>query len=229
MVSPYLYLVGTIPDFEYPRNDLPAQIHFVGPILPDPPDDFDLPSWWADLEKGYPVVHVTQGTVATESNDLIVPTLSALAEAEVLVVATTGGKPVEAINLSPIPANARIETFIPYFRLLPHVDVMVTNGGYNGVQMALANGVALVTAGQTEDKPEVCARVEWAGVGINLKTKTPTPKQIRAAVQQLLSNPQYKARSQFFQTQMQQYNAPVRAAELLEQLATSKQPITTNA
>jgi UDP:flavonoid glycosyltransferase YjiC (YdhE family) len=30
---------------------------------------------------------------------------------------------------------------------------MVTNGGYGGVQAALANGVPLVVAGATEEKP----------------------------------------------------------------------------
>lgn len=42
------------------------------------------------------------------------------------------------------------------------------------MQMALAQGVPLVAARQSEDKPEVCTRIEWAGVGINLKTGKPT-------------------------------------------------------
>jgi hypothetical protein len=42
---------------------------------------------------------------------------------------------------------------------------MVTNGGYGGVQQALANGVPLVVAGDSEDKPEVAARVRWSGTG----------------------------------------------------------------
>ncbi|HEY9613231.1 glycosyltransferase [Allocoleopsis sp.] len=169
VVSPYLYLQGTVPAFEYPRSDLPLQVHFVGSFLSTPPADFISPSWWSDLQGDKPVVLVTQGTVATETDDLIVPTLQALADENVLVVATTGGQPTESIKLAQYPANARIESFIPYSHLLPHVDVMVTNGGYNGVQMALVNGVPLVVAGQTEDKPEVCARVEWSGVGINLQ------------------------------------------------------------
>ena len=40
---------------------------------------------------------------------------------------------------------------------------MVTNGGYGGVQQALANGVPLVVAGDSEDKPEVAARVAVVG------------------------------------------------------------------
>ncbi|MGV0027162.1 glycosyltransferase [Phormidesmis priestleyi] len=191
-LSPFLHLAGTVPEFEYPRRDLPTQVHFVGPMLSPIAIEFTPPTWWNDLKGSQPVVHVTQGTVATDSDALIVPTLWALAQEEVLVVVTTIGKSIESIPPDAIPANARIASFIPHSELLPDVDVMITNGGYNGVQMALAQGVPLVAAGRSEDKPEVCARIEWAGVGINLKTGKPTPQQIRSAVKKLLADHRYE-------------------------------------
>jgi len=69
----------------------------------------------------------------------------------VLVVATTGGQPIESIKLVQYPTNARIERFI---RITIFCDVMVTNGGYNGVQAVCGEWLPLVAAGQTEDKPE---------------------------------------------------------------------------
>ncbi|HEY9668950.1 MAG TPA: nucleotide disphospho-sugar-binding domain-containing protein [Coleofasciculaceae cyanobacterium] len=156
---------------------------------------------------------------------MIVPTLQALADEDVLIVATTGVQPVESLKLAQYPTNARIEPFIPHSQLLPHVDVMVTNGGYNGVQMALANGVPLVAAGQTEDKPEVCARIDWSGVGINLKTKTPTPAQIKNAVKKILSSPQYRQNAERMKADICHYDAPTISATLLEQLAATKQPV----
>ncbi len=224
VVSPYLYLQGTVPAFEYPRSNLPSQVHFIGPYLPEPPADFTPPVWWDDLKSGKPVVHVTQGTVATEADDLIVPTLQALADEDVLVVAATGGKPIENIK-APLPANARLERFIPYYHLLPHVDVMMTNGGYNGVQAALAHGVPLVAAGQTEEKPEICTRIEWAGVGINLKTKTPKPTQLKNAVKKILESPHYRQKAQLIQADIARYDTPSLSAKLLEQLAVTKQPV----
>ncbi|MBW4698495.1 MAG: glycosyl transferase, UDP-glucuronosyltransferase [Aphanocapsa lilacina HA4352-LM1] len=225
VTSAYLYLQGTIPAFEYPRSDLPAQVHFIGPLLPNPPAHFTAPTWWEQLRTHRPVVHVSQGTVATEPADLLVPTLRALEGENVLVVATTGGRPVEDVAFVPLPQNARVERFIAHYHLLPHVDVMVTNGGYNGVQMALAHGIPLVVAGKSEDKPEVAARVAWAGVGIDLKTKTPKPEQIRTAVKKLLSEPVYKDKAQLLQAEMARFDAPIQAVELLEQLAQSRQPV----
>jgi MGT family glycosyltransferase len=224
-ISPFLYLSPSIPEFEYPRRDLPPQVHFTGPLLPPTPDEFQPPAWWNDLADGRPVIHVTQGTVAINPTELLVPTLQALAHEDVLVIATTGGVPLDSLKLAFLPSNARIEPFISHAHLLPHVDVMVTNGGYNGVQMALSNAIPLVVAGQTEEKPEVAARVEWNKLGIDLKTRTPSPEQIRKAVKMLLTDMSYRTRAKEFQTKMQQYNAPVTAATLIEQLATTKQPV----
>lgn len=223
-ISPYLYLTGTVPSFEYPRCDLPAQVHFVGPLLASLYVEFVPPAWWADLETARRVVLVTQGTIATDINDLVLPTLKALADADLLVVATTGGVEPQDLNV-PIPANARVEKHIPFADLLPQVDLMISNGGFNGVQMALAQGIPLVVAGTSEDKPEICARVEWSGVGINLKTKSPDVEQIKAAVNRVLTDTSYRAKAQAIALEMEQFNRAQRGVELLEALVRTGQPV----
>lgn len=224
-VSPFLFLQGTTPAFEYPRSDLPPQVHFIGPFVPQRPATFTPPAWWEDLQNGRKVVLVTQGTVATNSDHLIAPTLRALADEDVLVVATTGGKPVESVKVDPIPRNARIEPFLSYHHLMPHIDAMVTNGGYGSVQLALSYGIPLVGAGGTEEKPEICTRVAWRGVGINLKTKTPTEAHIRDAVRRVLYEPQYRGRAREVQADFARHDPPTEAAELLEKLAETRRPV----
>lgn len=180
--------------FEYPRSDLAPNVHFVGPLTPAASDS-SVPAWWDDLDTDRPVVHVTQGTIANSDFDQLVgPTLEALAERDVLVVVSTGGRPVEALG-GRVPANARVARYLPYDRLLPRVDVMVTNGGYGGVQQALAAGVPLVVAGQTEDKVEVSARVGWTGAGVNLRTSTPSTEAVGQAVDRVLGEPSFRERA----------------------------------
>lgn len=220
---PFLHIAGTVPSFEYPRRDLPPQVHFIGPLLPESPAGFVSPAWWGEMNGEKQVVLVTQGTVATEQSDLIEPALIALGNKDVLIVVTTGGK--QASEMKNLPENVRVEPFLPYAALLPHVDVMVTNGGYGGVQFALAHGVPLVVAGKSEDKADVCARVEWAKVGINLRTKTPTPQQIGNAVKKVLDDPIYGANARGIQAEMAQYDGPNIAVDLLEKLASTGKPI----
>ena len=172
------FLQETVAGFEYPRSDLAPSVRFVGPILAPPAQSFEEPSWWGELESGRPVVHVTQGTLDNaDLGRLLFVTTRALAHDDLLVVATTGGPDPEPLRRG-LPANVRLERFVPHDLLLPHADVMVTNGGYGGVQQALANGVPLVVAGDSEDKPEVAARVQWSGAGINLHTGRPSPAMV---------------------------------------------------
>ena len=181
------YLQATVAGFEYPRSDLAGTVRYVGPILAPPSQSFERPAWWNELDGGRPVVHVTQGTLDNaDLGRLLLRTTHALAHDNLLVVATTGGPDPETIRRD-LPANVRLERFVPHDVLLPHVDVMVTNGGYGGVQQALANGVPLVVAGDSEDKPEVAARVQWSGTGINLHTGRPSPAMVGRAVRRVLA------------------------------------------
>jgi MGT family glycosyltransferase len=223
LISPYLHLQGTTPAFEFPYSDLPAQVHFVGPMLPPMPSEFVQPHWWPELDSGRPVVHVTQGTVATDVKELVLPTIQALAGEEVLVVATTP----ENNALGALPANVRLESMIPHSLLLPHVDAMVSNGGYNGVKIALAYGVPLVVAGASEDKPEVGSRVAWSGAGINLKTGSPAPEQLRQAVLEVLQDPSYRQNARSIQSDFARYDSPSKAVHLLEKLVQTQRSVVT--
>ena len=188
------YLQLTVPSFEFPR-DFPASVHFVGrpPIIPG---QAPLPPWAHELDGSRKVVLVTQGTLANHNFGLLIgPTLAALAnEPDLLVVATAGGRPVDAIP-GPIPANARLAQYLPFEWILPKADVFVTNGGYGSVNQAMSFGIPLVTAGLTEDKADVNARVAWSGVGIDLATNEPTPQALREAVRTVLDRPTYRRRA----------------------------------
>jgi UDP:flavonoid glycosyltransferase YjiC (YdhE family) len=214
-----LYMQLTVPGFEYPRSDLIPHAHFIGIMPAATPQGWTPPAWWGELDGSRPVVHVTQGTVANENPDLIAPTLEALADEDVLVVVSTGGRAVEHMHLGPLPANARVETFLSYPDLLPRTTVMVTNGGYSGTQLALSHGLPVVVAGLSEDKMEVSARVAWAGVGINLKTNTPTAAQVRQAVRAVLADPRYRERARALASEYARYDAVANGVGLLERLA----------
>ncbi len=214
-----LFLQGSCPSFEYPRSDLPASVHYVGPFLPPKSGGFDEPDWWGELSGPQPVVYVTQGTVANQDfGQLLRPTIEGLAEEDVLVIATTGGRPVDAVG-GHLPTNVRVERFVPHRELLPQVDVMVTNGGYGGVQQALYFGVPLVVAGTSEDKVEVNARVGWSGAGINLRANRPEPAKVREAVKAILGTPSYSQRAQALCQEFQSYDAEQLALDALLQLS----------
>lgn len=183
----------TVPNFEFPRPDLPSTVHFVG-AMPIVAKQAPIPAWANELDGSRKLVFVTQGTLSNHDfTQLIGPTLSALENnPDLLVIVGAGGRSIDELP-KPLPANARAASYFPLEWLLPKVDVFVTNGGYNTVNQALEHGIPLVTAGLTEDKADVNARVEWSGAGIDLKTNTPTAEALAQAVRSVLNEPLYRS------------------------------------
>ncbi|WP_033338306.1 glycosyltransferase [Catenuloplanes japonicus] len=222
--EPELYLQLSTPGFEYPRTDLPGYVAFVGHPAPLPPSSpFTPPSWWADVTSGErPVVVVSQGTIATDPAELLRPALTALASEDVLVVAVTGG--ADPSVLGDVPGNARVASFIPFSALFPHASVVVTNGGYGTIQLALAHGLPMVVAGRTEDKPETTARVAWSGIGVNLRTQTPAPSKILSGVRTVLADPSFASRARELRDELPSSDGATpesRAVTLLEKVVAS--------
>jgi MGT family glycosyltransferase len=202
---PDLFLQFTAESFEFPRSDMPDKIHFIGPVLPKPSTGFEEPAWWSELDGSKPVVLVTQGTLANKDlTELIQPSLSGLAEEDVIVVVAAGRDDFETLD---IPANARVVPFIPFDRILSKTDVLITNCGYGAVNHALSLGVPIVAAGDTEDKDWIAARIAWTGAGINLKTMFPNPEQIRNAVRAIITNKKYHFEAQRMRADFARYDA----------------------
>jgi len=202
------YLQLTVPGFEYPRGDTPPSFRFAGPLPGAPQKPQALPDWWEELEhETRPVVVVTQGSFANDDlTQLVRPTVDALAGEDVLVVAVTG-RPDGPAELGAVPPNVRVGGYVPFDELLPHTTVLVTNGGYGGVHTALRHGVPLVVGGAGEDKPEVAARVEWSGAGVDLRTGTPSREAILAAVRTVLTEPGHIAHAARLRDEFARYDA----------------------
>ncbi len=194
VLLPDVFAQLTVPSFEYPRIDAPPSLRLIGALPPEPPTAWQRPSWWPELSERR-VVALTQGTVAHHDlTELVQPTLDALADEDVLVVAGLGGRQVAPGELR-VPANARVESYLPFDALFPLADVVVTNGGYGGVQLALHHGVPLVVAGGSEDKPAVAARVADFGVGVDLRTGRPDTGAVGEAVRRVLDEPEFRRRA----------------------------------
>lgn len=215
--SPDLIAASGSPLLDYERPDRPEHLHFVGELrssVATQTPAADLPAWWPDLD-GRTVVLVSQGTQNIDPEDLLRPALAALADRDLIVVATTG---VPGRDTLPFPAsaNARVAGFVPFAALLPHVDLMVTNGGWGGTLSALSHDVPLIVAGGDLDKPEVAARVAWSGAGVNMRTGTPTAKALSAAVDRVFADASFGVAAARVGAQLRSLGGAARAAELLE-------------
>lgn len=213
-----LFLQSGTPNFEYKRSDMSKHIAFVGPLLPY--SSSKKTTTWFDqrLNQYAEVVVVTQGTVEKDVQKLLVPTLEAFKDTDTLVVCTTGGGDTEKLRQQYPQHNIIIEDFIPFGDVMPYADVYITNGGYGGVMLGIENKLPLVVAGVHEGKNEICARVGYFKLGINLKTERPSPSQIKDAVKKLSADPSYKKNVETLAAEFAQYAPNEMSEKYIEQL-----------
>lgn len=190
-----------VPSFEYPRSDWPPQFRFIGflPLARPPPNGYpNLPGWWDELVgTDKKVVVVAQGTVETDPNDLIIPTIQAMrSRDDVLVVAIMGRKGARLPEGFEKPRNALVTDYLSYDAVLPYASAWVHNGGYGAITHGVAHGVPMVVAGEGQDKTENVRRVRFSGIGIGLGTPRPGEQDIKASLKAVLGERSFRERIQ---------------------------------
>jgi UDP:flavonoid glycosyltransferase YjiC (YdhE family) len=210
--SPDLVCATGVARLEYPRSDLPTHVEFVGSLTLQPGERPSRPDWWPQLDEYDEVMHVTQGTLNVDPTDLIAPTLEALGRQRVAVVAATGRRGVPELPF-PTPPNAFVGGLVDYDELLPRVHVMITNGGWGGVLAALSHGIPLIVAGGDIDKPEIAARVAWAGAGIDLRTGRPRARAVLDAWRRIGADPAYRAAAERLGEELRRHDGPHEVVE----------------
>jgi len=103
-------------------------------------------------------------------------------------------------------SNIIIEDFIPFDSIMPYTKVYITNGGYGGVMLGIENKLPMVVAGVHEGKNEICARVGYFKLGINLKTERPSAARIKKAVEKVLRCHAYRKNVQRLSKEFRQYH-----------------------
>jgi MGT family glycosyltransferase len=174
-----LMLYMSAEPFEYPRSDWPENVVMVGPCDWDP--SVDPPAWLSQVDK--PIVLVGTSTEFQDDGKLVRVAFEALAEEPVTVVATL--PTVDPSGLR-VPANARMERFIPHRPVLEGAVCAITHGGMGSTQKALAHGVPVCAVPFGRDQLEVARRVEVAQAGTRLLAKRLTPDRLREKVKEAM-------------------------------------------
>lgn len=217
-----LWLQSGAPCFEYHRSDLDRKIRYIGPLLPyTKRRGFEL-GFEEKMARYKKVILVTQGTFERDSSKLIIAALEAFKGSEYLVVVTTAGANTQALREAYPHPNIIIEDFIPFDAIMPYADVFVSNGGYGGVMYSVCHELPMVTAGIHEGKNEICARVGYFKLGVNLRTERPGPRRLKAAVEQVLADETYRKNVAAMAKEFAQYRPEQLCARFVEELAAAE-------
>jgi UDP:flavonoid glycosyltransferase YjiC (YdhE family) len=178
--------------FEAPTSveDPPTFAHF-GFLIPTAPE-LETP---LDLRRRHEqAVLISLSTTDMAQASLLQTILDALDGMEVDALLTTG-RQVFPPSLR-VPANVEVRGHVPHAAVLPHVDAVITHAGMGTVAAALSQGVPLVCTPISRDQPLNAGRVTELGAGLTVPAADATPEQVRAALEQVLSDPSYRTAAQ---------------------------------
>lgn len=177
---PALVLYLTAEPFEYPRRDWPESVVMVGPCEWEPAAQ--APSWLNEITA--PIVLATTSSEFQNDDRLVQAALEGLADEPVAVIVTVpAGDPAEF----EVPANARVERFVPHGPVLDRAACAVTHGGMGATQKALARGVPVCVVPFGRDQLEVARRVQVADAGTRLPAGRLRPDRLRIKIHEAMT------------------------------------------
>jgi MGT family glycosyltransferase len=198
--------------FEFPRNDLPKHLRFVGPLRLKGGDS-DIPFPWERLD-GRPLIYSSFGTLQNRIHSNFQKVAEACSGLGAQLVLSTG-KGIPAKSLGDLPGNPIVVDYAPQRELLKRATMVVTHAGLNTVLDALSAGVPMVAMPVTNEQPGIAARMSFIGAGESLKNKPLTTSNLRPLIQRVLGNPSYKEAAEKVRASIQLAGGAPRASELL--------------
>jgi MGT family glycosyltransferase len=213
-----LYLVGSLPELDLHRWDLPPSVRYVGPLVWHPPDTTETAEWLEGVPAGDPWVHVTEGTSHNGDPFLLRAAASGLAGLPLQAILTTGRDRAPSELGLTAAANVHVAAWLSHSALLPRCQAVVTTGGAQTIIAALQAGVPLVIVPTTWDKPENARRVEDAGVGLRIPPRRCTPERLRATIEHVLADRSYRNAAQLVADRLAAAPGAAGAAELINEL-----------
>ena len=164
---------------------------------PSPPSTGTPFAGWGDPEA--PLVYVTFGSVTGSLPPFagaFREALDALAELDVRVLMTVG-RTFDIAALGPVPANARVEQWLPQQAVLEQAAAMLGHGGFGTTMGALAAGVPQVVVPLFSfDQIVNGEHVAAVGAGLTVERGPTSVAQAAALVPGLLDDPAYTAAAQ---------------------------------
>ncbi|MCA6108953.1 glycosyltransferase [Bradyrhizobium cenepequi] len=186
-------LLATSQAFDFQADWLPDNFRYVGPLL-------DVPNWSKSAGRSWQAPWSAQSdrhraliacsTGAQGQRDLFQRIIDAMEAVEIDALATTGPN-LDVADLR-APKNVHLIEGAPHDLVMKDVSVVVSQGGHGTVTRSLINALPQLILPMGRDQADNAARVEAKGAGLRLPP-TASQAEIAAAVNRLITEPQFKA------------------------------------
>jgi len=213
-LSKLAVVAQTPKEFDFPGIPWPPQFHYTGPFH-DSGGRGSIAFPWEKLTRR-PMVYASMGTLLNGRGDVFKTLLQAAGKLSTIQLVLSVGKNVEPDDVGPVPPNATVVRQAPQVELLKRAALCITHAGLNTALESLAQGVPMVAIPVGYDQPGVAARIAHHGVGEFLELDDFAVGDVLRLMQQVLGDPQYRAKARWFQKVIAQTCGLDVAADVIE-------------
>jgi UDP:flavonoid glycosyltransferase YjiC (YdhE family) len=177
-------LYADIPEFA-PTTNLPKAHQYVGICQWAP--TAEKPHWW-DGMRADPKPKVLVSLGSSGPLRVLPGLLRVLEKMPVTVVLSTSGREVPAGA-----GGAYTADLLPFTETASESSVVVSHGGSGGLYPAIAAGTPVLGIPSNADQHLSTAVLEESGAGLGVRVENASERRLRAALERLLFEPQYRA------------------------------------
>ncbi|WP_026249212.1 macrolide family glycosyltransferase [Streptomyces sp. LaPpAH-108] len=187
-------------------------VTFVGPCF-DLSADADRWTRPADAEN---VLLVSLGSAFTRQPEFYRQCLAAYGELPGWHVVLQIGKYTDPAELGTIPSHVEVHSWVPQRAILEQADAFVTHAGMGGCGEGLMAGVPMIAVPQGAEQFMNADRLVELGVARRIDTAEATGERLRAALLELVTDPEVARRSAKLRAEARAEGGTRRAADLIE-------------
>ncbi len=175
--------------FDFPADDLPANVRYIGPLLDTA--EWSQP-WTAPWPQGSDRARALVSFSTTNQNqaDALQRAVNAVAGIGMVGVATIGPG-LEGVTLH-APNNVTLLPSAPHDAVMKDISLVVTHGGHGTVSRALWHGLPLLVMPMGRDQDDIASRVQAHGAGLTLPPDA-SETAIASALNRLITEPHFAA------------------------------------
>jgi UDP:flavonoid glycosyltransferase YjiC (YdhE family) len=199
---------------------LPGTYHRLDSCVRDEQTaSFEVPP---DIAEGEgKLIYLSLGSLGSADVELMRRLITMLADSHHRVIVSKGPQHAEL----ELAANMVGAEFLPQTKVLPLVDLVITHGGNNTITESFHFGTPMMVLPLFWDQHDNAQRVHETGFGVRMSTYTFSELEMFTAIDGLTSDAGLHQRLLAVSERLQADPGTVRAADLIERLATEKQPI----
>jgi MGT family glycosyltransferase len=215
--SPWLNLTIYPAELDYPRSrPLGPTWHNLETSVRSTDDPWSPPG-----RAGGALVYVSLGSLGSADVALMEWLVDVLSRTPHRYVVSKGPQ-ADAYELADNMVGA---AFLPQASVLPHVDGVITHGGNNTTTECMWFGKPMLVLPVFWDQHDNAQRVHETGYGLRLPTYAFDEDELRRGVQRLLTDEPLRARAAAAGERLRDHPGTVAAAELIESVAVTGEPV----